>query len=111
MRYLNITINKPIYANYCGIREKYIWQAKRQKKMLRITTPNGVGTISPTKFMKGAERIEKVFLIPDKPMVLYANHVPIDKEEPEIIEDYTIPNAVRERMRERAIELGLYSKS
>lgn len=107
MRYIDITIKKPIYANYCGIREKYIWQAKRQKKLLRITTPNGTGTISPDKFLEGAQRIEKVFLIENTPMVLYANHVPINKEETPI-EDFTIPNAVRERMREKAIELRLF---
>ena len=103
--YINVTINKPIYGNYCGIRDKYIIQAKKYHKDLRITTPLGVTTISPTKFMQGADRIEKEFLIPGTPMILYCrNLVPDPKEE--IVEDFSIPNATRERLREMWIERG-----
>ena len=104
--YINVEIKKPIYANYCGIRDKYIFQAKKYHKDLRITTPLGVTTISPTKFMQGADRIEKEFLIPGVPMVLYARNLVPDKEEPKIVEDFTIPNAVRERLKEMWIEKG-----
>jgi hypothetical protein len=91
--YLSINIRKPIYGNYCGIRDKYIFQSKKYHKDLRITTPLGVTTISPTKFMQGADRIEKVFLIPDRPMVLWCRHLIPDTKESEksTIEDFTIP--------------------
>ena len=110
-QYITIEIKKPIYANYVGVREKYILQAKKYHKDLRIITPNGTGTVSPSKFLNGAERIEKVYLIPDQPMVLYCNHVKIDKEEPTIVEDFSIPNAMRERLREKAIEQGWMKRS
>jgi hypothetical protein len=111
--YIVVNIRKPIFANYCGIRELYIRQAQKYHKDLKVITPNGIGIVSPTKFLQGAERIEKVFLIPDRPMVLYANHVkvdPIESEKP-TVEDYIIPNAVRERLRERALELGFYKRA
>ena len=106
--YITINIKKPIYGNYVGVREKYIRQAQKYHKDLRIITPNGIGTVSPTKFLQGAERIEKVFLIPDSAMVLYCNHVRVDPKESEksTVEDFTIPNAVRERLREKWIERG-----
>ena len=61
--------------------------------------------------MQGADRIEKVFLIPDQPMVLYCKSLVPDKEEPQVIEDFTMPNAVRERLREKAIELGFIKRA
>ena len=82
---VNVTIVKPIYANYCGIRDKYIFQAKKYHKDLRITTPLGVTTISPTKFMQGADRIEKEFSIPGVPMILYCKNLVPDKEEPKVL--------------------------
>ena len=100
-KYINVNIKKPIYGTYVGIRDKYIWQAKRERKLLRITIPQGTEIISPAKFLKGATRIEKVFLIPDKPMVLYCNHIHRDREP---IENVMIPFDVKERLREVWIE-------
>jgi len=78
-KYVYIYIRKPIYGDYVGIREKYIWKAKRENKKLKIETPRGVCIISPTKFLKGATRIEKVFKIPDRPMILYCNTLHYDR--------------------------------
>ena len=110
-QYISVEIKKPIYANYVGIREKYIRMAQKYHEDLRITTPNGVTTISPTRYLQGADRIEKVFLIPDRPMVLYCKNLVPDKEEPKIVEDYSIPNQYRERLREVALEKGWYKKA
>ena len=107
---IKVKILKPIYGNYVGIREKYIRQAQKYHKDLQITTPNGVTTISPTRFLQGAERIEKVFLIPEHPMVLYCKNLVPDKEEPKE-ELITIPNEARERLREMAIEKGWYKRA
>ena len=114
MKYVDVSIKKPIYDNYVGIRDKYIWQAKKYKALLRITTPHGTTIISPDKYLQGADRIEKVFLRPDQPMVLYCkNVVPTKiKEErprvvPHIVEDHTIPFSVLERLRDRAKQLNL----
>ena len=100
--FVYVDIKKPIYGSYVGIRDKYIFRAKREKKKLFIRIPQGTCTISPEKFLKGAQRIEKVFLIPDKPMVLYANTIHVDKPTP--IEDVSIPLDVKERLREIWIE-------
>jgi hypothetical protein len=81
--FVTVEIKKPIYANYVGVREKYIWQAKREHKDLRITTPNGTTIISPTKYLQGADRIEKEFLIPGKPMVLYCKNLKVGKPKEE----------------------------
>lgn len=102
MSYISINIRQPIYGTYVGIREKYIWQAKREHKKLRITIPQGEVIISPEAYLKGATRIEKVFLIPDKPMILYCNTLHLDKKYP--LEDVTIPFDVKERLREVWIE-------
>jgi len=109
-KYITIEIRQPIYGNYVGIRDKFIFQAKRSGRELKIITPLGTTTISPTKYMKGADRIEKVFLDPSRPMVLYCKSLVPDKEQPEIVEDYSVPDMVRERLRERAVELGLTKK-
>jgi hypothetical protein len=104
-KYVYINIHRPIYGSYVGIREKYIWQAKREGKKLFIRIPQGTAIVSPEKFLRGATRIEKVFLQPDNPMVLYCNTVYVDKPTP--IEDVTIPFDVKERLRELAIERGI----
>jgi hypothetical protein len=101
-KYIYVDIKKPIYGNYVGIRDKYIWKAKREGKKLHIRIPQGSCTMSPDKFLKGAKRIEKVFLIPDKPMVLYANNIQLDNHTP--LEDVSVPMDVKERLREIWIE-------
>ena len=110
--FIYVNIKKPIYGNYVGVRETYIWKAKREHKLLRITTPKGTTTISPNKYLEGADRIEKVFLIPDKPMVLYFKNLVPDKpkeEKPPVryIQDLSIPFEVLERLRDRAKQLDL----
>jgi hypothetical protein len=103
--YIQITIDDPIYGNNVAIRDKYIREAKKSGRLLKIITPNGIGIMSPQKFVKGAKIFKKEFLIKGVPMRFFQNDVPITGEE-HIIEDYTMPNAVRERLREKAIELG-----
>jgi len=111
MNYINVDIKKPIYGNYVGVRELYIWKAKREHKMLRITTPNGTTTISPTRYLEGATRIEKVFLIPDRPMVLYCKLLTPDKPKEEhlklqrTVQDYSMPVSVFEEIKRRNPEL------
>lgn len=77
-RFVDINIRKPVYGNFCYIRDKYIKQAKVQRKWLRITTPNGIGYCSPDWWQGTGKRLAKEFKIPGSPMILYGNHVPID---------------------------------
>lgn len=109
-----VNIKKPIYANYVGIRDKYIYQALREHKQLRIETPNGTTTISPKEILKKGDIIEKEFLIPGHPMKLYCMNLKLDKVKEErpkveyhIVEDHTIPFDVLEKLRDRAKQLKL----
>ena len=101
-KYVNINILKPIYGQYVGIRDKYIFKAKREHKKLRITIPQGEVIISPEAYLRGATRIEKVFLIKDKPMVLFCQTLHLDKHT--LIEDVSIPFDIKARLREIFIE-------
>ena len=111
MNYVTVNIRKPIYDNNVGIREKYIWQAKRQRKNLRIITPKGTTIISPDKFLEGAQRMEKVFLRPDEPMVLYYKNITPTKmveEKPRLqksTQDYSMPVSIFEELKRRNPDL------
>ncbi len=82
METIDIKITKPIYGTYVGIRDIYLSQALNEKKMLRISIPQGIAVVDPREWMKTAKRMEKVFKIPNKPMILYANYVPLEIETP-----------------------------
>lgn len=83
MGFVDVEIKKPIYGTYVGIRDTYLKQAIRQGKLLKITIPEGVGIADPREWIKTGKRIEKVFLRPDEPMILYANHVQLPVEKPD----------------------------
>lgn len=104
--FIYVDIKKPIWSgdNVCevGIRDKYIWKAKREKKKLRITVPQGEVTMTVREFLKGAEMRPKVFRFKDRPMNLYYRKIYLDKKRP--IEDVSIPLDVKERLREIWIE-------
>ena len=82
MEYIEVTINKPLYFNYCFIRDKYIKQARRTGKKLHITIPGVIeGYFTASEWMKNAKRMEKEFKIPGHPMILYGNYVTAKKAE------------------------------
>ncbi len=81
--FINIEIRKPIYANYIAIRDKYLLEAKRTKKLLRITIPAGTAIVSYATWMKDAKLIEKEFKIPGHPMKLWANFLQVRKTCPQ----------------------------
>ena len=77
---IKVEIRKPLYGTFCYIRDVYISRAKKEGKMLEITIPQGTMIVSPEEWMEGAKRMEKVFKIPNKPMVLYGNNVKLSSE-------------------------------
>lgn len=105
-KYVYIFIRKPIWSGdgvaEVGIRDKYIWKAKREHKKLKIECPQGFKIVSPEAFLKSARRVEKVFRFPDRPMVLYHYKVYFDSMNP--VEDVSIPFDLKERLREIWIE-------
>lgn len=73
---MKITITKPIHSNYVGISQANINKALRLGEPLEINIPHlGSGKSDPKEWMKTGKRIEKVFLYPSNPMVLYTNYV------------------------------------
>ena len=76
-KYVEIRINKPLYGTMAYIRDTYINRAKKLNIPLRIVLPEGTAEYSAKEWLKGAKRMEKVFLIPDKPMVLFGKIVEI----------------------------------
>ena len=79
--FIEITIRKPLGDGFCFIRDKYIKDASRTGKMLKIKLPDGEAVVSADTWMSGAKKVEKVFKIPSRPMVLYGNYAPIVKVE------------------------------
>lgn len=71
---VEVEIKKPMYGSFVCIRDTHIKYARQRNLPLKITIPQGVFTLSVEEFMDGAKKIEKVFLIPDRPMVLWGNY-------------------------------------
>lgn len=74
-KYINVYIQKPVYGTFCYVRDKYLKQAKRENKHLKISCPNASCIVSATEWLSDAKRMEKVFLQPDNPMILYGNDI------------------------------------
>ncbi len=73
-----IIIKKPLFGNYCNIREKYLREAIRRREPLKITIPQGSAMINPAEWIRTGKATEQVFLIPDRPMKMWGNYVKID---------------------------------
>lgn len=74
-----VTISKPLYGNYCFIRDKYINDAIRYHTKLLITVPKGSALVDPLWWKTTGKRMEKIFKMPDNPMILYGNTVPLEQ--------------------------------
>ena len=77
---VTVVIEKPLYDNYVNIRDIYLKQAAREGIPLRIVIPQGEALVDPREWVATGKRVEQVFKIPNKPMVLYGNFVPLKNE-------------------------------
>jgi hypothetical protein len=95
-----IQMEKHLFGTKYYIRDKYINIAKRRGIKLVLKTPDGMATYTAKEWLKGADRMEKVFNFPDQPMILFGKHIKNDvfkrdqrkKEERKvdrIVEDWT----------------------
>jgi hypothetical protein len=79
MNNVQVTIDKPIYGTNVAVRDKYLKQAIREHCDITIkTTVDGKVyecTVSPLRWIMEGKKMSKVFLIPDRPMVLYQNDI------------------------------------
>lgn len=73
MDYISVYINKPLYASFVYVRDKYIKEAKNKNCRLKISCPTETCLVTADEWLKDAKMIEKEFLIPGHPMKLYGN--------------------------------------
>jgi hypothetical protein len=64
-------IMKPIYDKVVYVNEKLIKAAKKAKVQLRVECPGGSSVYDPAEILLNGRKIEKVFKIKEKPMILY----------------------------------------
>ena len=79
----DIEIRKPLYDNFVYIYDSVLNRAIRNHRLLRIKIPEGIGIHNPVNWIKTGKKMEKIFLRPDEPMILYGNYVKIEKPKTE----------------------------
>lgn len=72
---VEIEIKKPLYGSMVYIRDKYLKQAMKENGPINIICDGKKYMISPYEWTSDAKKMEKEFLIPGKPMILYGNHL------------------------------------
>jgi hypothetical protein len=81
MNYIEVPkIEKPLYGNFVYINEKYIKQAMREGKKMKITVPQGSAIVDPWVWKGYGKKMEKEFKIKGKPMILWGGNVDIDPQ-------------------------------
>lgn len=102
------TFDKPFSGstNLYALRDIHIFKAKKYDKTLRIVTPSGTMTVSPSKLLRMSKRIE-MYKYQTNPMIMYQFALIPDKIEVDYErQEKLIDNSVMERLKERAIEMG-----
>lgn len=88
---MKIKIYKPIYETddyyAVGIYDRRIKDAIRNREMIEVETMGKKKVFSPSYIREKCEKIEKVYLIPDKPMVEYVVFIPKKDEKTNEIEE------------------------
>lgn len=79
-----VEIKKPLYGNFVYINESQLNKAISLGEKIEVVVPKGRAIIDPVEWKKNGKRMEKVFLFPDKPMILWGGNVPLppSKDEP-----------------------------
>lgn len=86
MEYVEVYIAKPLYGTKVYIRDKYVDQAIRERKQLKITIPEGSGVVDPAEWKRNGDVLLKEFKIPGHPLKLYGGHVPLPDKKGTIVE-------------------------
>jgi hypothetical protein len=77
----SITIRKPLYSNFCYIRDRVLFEAIRNGNQLKVIVPNGSAIIDPQEWIRTGKKMEKVFKIKNRPMQLWGNYLPINENQ------------------------------
>jgi len=98
MKYLEVHKKRPmtpIFDDRYGIRDKFIFQAKRLKRMMKIYSVKGIIYVSPDYILKNTLYTRPMWRKnPDKPMILHYVDLPVSEfqgERPRVLYD-TLPN-------------------
>jgi hypothetical protein len=75
-----IDIKKPMEGNKVAIRALILELAHKKKKLLIVNCPGCQEVIDPKVWKKEGEKIYRVFMRPDEPMVLYERAVKLNPD-------------------------------
>jgi hypothetical protein len=70
-RYWYIKIYKPIYGDCVALRSRIIDDAIKFDKTLLVEVNGKIEKVTPRTWKQEAKKIEKIFKIPECPMILY----------------------------------------
>lgn len=77
---ITVNIKKPLYNNHVYINGSIVEKAIRIGAKLEIIIPNGSAIVDPLEWKNNKDMMKKVFLYPDRPMILYGGNVPIKSD-------------------------------
>lgn len=116
-------LEKPIYGSYFGIWDKWLKKASIFGLKLIVKTPFGTATFkNVSEYLDGAERIERYYKNPNKPMIFFCRHFKPDiderkrrKKAERKLEDFSLPTEAKLKLAEKikkedpklAVKLGL----
>ena len=69
--YWEIYIAMPLFGTTVALNEAILIKAKKARVDLLVRCPGGSERVTAKQWIKEGKRFEKVFLIPDRPMILY----------------------------------------
>lgn len=90
---IRINIDKPLYGSYVAIRDIYLKKGKLlivKAKKLEGDKYEYECRVTPKEWLKTAVKKPEIHLIPDKPMIMYYNHVTRFVKKREEIENVSI---------------------
>ena len=82
-KYWVVFIHRPVYGLCVALNEKLLDAAIKFKATLVVQCPGGEEIIEPKEWKKQGQRFEKVFMLPDRPMVFYQKNIfSVEKHSP-----------------------------
>lgn len=75
---ITVNIKKPLYGNHVYINGSIVEKAIRIGAKLEIIVPKGSAIVDPLDWKNNKDMMKKVFLYPDRPMILYGGTVNVN---------------------------------
>lgn len=91
-QFIEIKFEKPLFTYGEGffiyLRDKYLKEAKKTGKVMRIETSEGVGYYTYKEWKDGAKYMEQVFKFKDMPLKLWGNYLIVGNNKEKYDDDY-----------------------